>query len=59
MSTIEELYYGNITPSEREYRRSSEYTHVLQLATRSEEKLIGTLTEAQKETVGKSKDNTS
>lgn len=59
MSTIEELYYGNITPSEREYRRSSEYTHVLQLATRSEEKLIGTLTEAQKETFGKFKDNTS
>ena len=43
MSTIEELYYGNITPSEREYRRGSEYAHVLQLATRSEEKLIGTL----------------
>ena len=59
MNTIEELYYGNITPSEREYRRSSEYTHVLQLATRSEEKLIGTLTEAQKETFGKFKDNTS
>ena len=59
MNTIEELYYGNITPSEREYRRGSEYAHVLQLATRSEEKLIGTLTEAQKETFGKFKDNTS
>ena len=59
MSTIEELYYGNITPSEREYRRGSEYTHILQLATRSEEKLIGTMTEAQKETFGKFKDNTS
>ena len=59
MSTIEELYYGNITPSEREYRHGSEYTHVLQLATRSEEKLIATLTEAQKETFGKFKDNTS
>ena len=59
MSTIEELYYGNITPSEREYRRGSEYAHVLQLATRSEEKLIATLTEAQKEAFGKFKDNTS
>ena len=59
MNTIEELYYGNITPSEREYRRGSEYAHILQLATRSEEKLIGTLTEAQKETFGKFKDNTS
>lgn len=59
MNTIEELYYGNITPSEREYRCGSEYAHILQLATRSEEKLIGTLTEAQKETFGKFKDNTS
>ena len=59
MSTIEELYYGNITPSEREYRRGSEYAHVLQLATRSEEKLIATLTEAQKETFGKFKDSIS
>ena len=59
MNTIEELYYGNITPSEREYRRGSEYAHVLQLATRSEEKLSETLTEAQKETFGKFKDNTS
>ena len=59
MNTIEELYYGNITPSEREYRRGSEYAHILQLATRSEEKLIVTLTEAQKETFGKFKDNTS
>ena len=58
-SIIEELYYGNITPSEREYRRGSEYAHVLQLATRSEEKLIGTLTEAQEETFETFKDNTS
>lgn len=59
MSTIEELYYGNITPAEQEFRRNSEYAHVLQLATRSEEKLIGTLTEAQKETFETFKDNTS
>lgn len=55
MNTIEELYYGNITPSEREYRRGSEYAHILHLATRNEEKL----TEAQKETFGKFKDSTS
>ena len=59
MNTIEELYYGNITPSEREYRRGSEYAHVLQLATRSEEKLSETLTEAQEETFETFKDNTS
>ena len=47
--TIEALYYGNITLSERSFRRTGEYAHILQLATRNEEKLIGTLTEAQKE----------
>ena len=57
--TIDELYYGNITLSEQEYRRSSEHAHVLQLVTRSEEKLLETLTGAQKETFEKFKDNTS
>ena len=57
--TIEELYYGNITLSERNFRRTGEYAHILQLATRNEEKLSETLTEAQKETFGKFKDNTS
>ena len=58
-SVIEELYYGNITPVERAYRRNSEYAHVLQLAARNEEKLSETLTEAQKETFEKFKDGTS
>ena len=57
--TIEELYYGNITLSERSFRRTGEYAHILQLATRNEEKLSETLTEAQKETFGKFKDSTS
>lgn len=59
MSTIEELYYCNIALSEREFRRSSEYAHILQLATRNEEKLTETLTEAKKETFGEFKDSTS
>lgn len=58
-SIIEELYYGNITPSERSYRRTGEYAHILQLVTRNEEKLTETLTEAQKETFEKFKDSTS
>ena len=58
-STIEELYYGNISLSERDFKRNSEYAHVLQLAARNEDKLTETLTEAQKETFGKFKDNTS
>ena len=58
-SIIEELYYGNITPSERSYRRTGEYAHILQLVTRNEEKLTETLTEAQKESFEKFKDSTS
>ena len=45
-SIIEELYYGNITPSERSFRRTGEYAHILQLAARNDEKLTETLTEA-------------
>lgn len=58
-SIIEELYYGNITPSERSFRRTGEYAHILQLITRNEEKLTETLTEAQKETFEKFKDGAS
>ena len=58
-SIIEELYYGNITPAERSFRRTGEYAHILQLVTQNEEKLTETLTEAQKETFKKFKDATS
>jgi len=58
-SIIEELYYGNITPAERSFRRTGEYAHTLQLVARNEEKLTDTLTEAQKETFEKFKDSTS
>lgn len=58
-SIIEEMYYGNITPAERNCRRTGEYAHILQLVTRNEEKLAETLTEVQKETFEKFKDGTS
>lgn len=58
-SIIEELYYGNITPAERSFRRTGEYAHILQLVTWNEEKLTETLSEAQKETFEKFKDGTS
>lgn len=58
-SIIKELYYGNITPSERSYCKTGEYAHILQLVTRNEEKLTETLSEAQKETFEKFKDGTS
>ena len=48
-SIIEELYYGNITPAERSFRRTGEYAHILQLVTQNEEKLLATMTDEQKE----------
>ena len=41
-SIIEDLYYGNIPLSERGFRRTGEYAHVLQLAAEKEEKLTET-----------------
>ena len=58
-SIIEELFYGNIIPSERSFRKVGEYAHILQLVTRNEEELTQTLTEAQKETLEKFKNGTS
>lgn len=58
-SIIEELFYGNIIPSERSFLRTGEYAHILQLVAQNEEKLTETLTEAQKETFEKFKDGTS
>ena len=58
-SIIEELYYENITPAERSYRRTGEYAYILQLVARNGEKLTETLTKAQKETFEKFNDGTS
>jgi len=53
---IEELYYGNITPCDRDIVKSGEYSPILQLLTRNEDELIQTLTQAQQETFEKFKD---
>ncbi|MDO4812387.1 MAG: hypothetical protein Q3995_02565 [Eubacteriales bacterium] len=58
MRMIEELYYGNILLSERNFKRDSEYAHILQLVARHENTLCSTLTEAQKECFGKFKECT-
>lgn len=55
-SIIEELYYGNIRPSERDIIRGGTYSHILNLVTRSEDDLVQTLTQAQQEIFGKFKD---
>ena len=48
-SIIEELYYGNISPSDRDIIRGGTYSHILNLVARSEDDLMQTLTQAQQE----------
>ena len=57
MTTLENLYYGNIAPHEYEVPRGSEYYVTAQLVVRHENELLATLTEQQKETLQKIKDN--
>ena len=49
-SIIEELYYGNIAPVDRDVIKGGEYSKLMHLLTRNEEDLEGTLTQAQIET---------
>ena len=50
MTTLEDLYYGNIHPCEREVVRGSPTDKLLRLLCKNEESLTTTLTEQQKET---------
>ena len=56
MTTLEDLYYGNIVPADKGIKKGSEYSQLLHLATRNEEKLSATLTEEQKILFEKYKD---
>lgn len=58
MTTLEDLYYGNIVPAGKGIKKGSEYSQLLHLATRNEEKLSATLTEEQKILFEKYKDCT-
>ena len=49
MSILEEFWYGNIEPAEYDISPSKEYKELLQLISRNEDKLLATMTEAQKE----------
>ncbi len=53
---IEELYYGNICPMDRQIVKGGDYSHPLHLLTRNEDSLTETLTQAQQEAFGKYKD---
>ena len=56
MTTLENLYYGNIQPNERTARNIDRLRHLEKLSSRNEEELESTLTEKQKETFEKYKD---
>lgn len=49
MNILEELWYGNIEPAEYDTSPSKEYKQMLQLISRNEDKLMATMTDAQKE----------
>lgn len=57
MTTLEDLYYGNISPHERYIKRGTRADKLLKLICRNEEELNFTLTEKQKETFEKFKDS--
>ena len=56
MRMIEELFYGNICPCEKSLTRGSEYSHLLELTVKNEEKLYVLLSPQQKEAYEKVKD---
>ena len=51
MRMIEELFYGNICPCDKRLTRGSEYSHLLDLAVKNEEKLLEIISPQQKESV--------
>ena len=56
MTTLEDLYYGNISPHERYIKRGTKMDKLVKLICRNEEDLNSSLTEKQKETFEKFKD---
>lgn len=49
MSVLEELWNGNLEPSEYSFSSSREYKELLHLVSRNEEKLLSTMTKERKE----------
>lgn len=56
MTTLENLFYGNITPNERSIVRGGEYDKILRLMNENDIKLSETLSERQIELFEKFKD---
>ena len=59
MTTLEDLYYGNISPHERYIKRGTRVDKLVKLICKNEEELNAGLTEKHKETFEKFKDCTS
>ena len=53
MTTLENLWYGNIHPYEKSVPKESEYAKAVKLCIRHTDALAATLTDAQKETLDK------
>ena len=49
MQVMEELYLGDINPSERSFKKGSQYSRALNEVVKAGDVLLGTLTEKQKE----------
>ena len=49
MNILEELWYGNHDPAEYDASPSEEYRELIRLLSRNEEKLLATMTDAQKD----------
>ena len=58
MTTLENLYYGNIAPHEYEVVRGSEYDITAKPVIRHKQELSATLTDQQNVILQKIKDNT-
>ena len=56
MRMIEELFYGNICPCDKHLTRGSEYSQLLNLAVKNEEKFSAILSPQQKEMFEKVKE---
>ncbi len=56
MTTLENLYYGNIFPADKDIKLGSEYSKLINLSVRNEEKLVPTLSKEQKIIFEKYKD---
>lgn len=56
MTTLEDLYYGNIHPYERDIKKTGRESALLRLVVKNENNLLATLTEQQKKIFQKCKD---